>query len=312
MNSGQRLKIRPPGRRIDVGGYNLHAHAMGAGQPTVVLEPALGSFALQWMHIQSAVAEFTRVVAYDRAGQGWSDPSPHPRTPRQLVEELHTLLARLQEPPPYILAAHSFGGLVIRKYAELYRDEVAGMVLVDSSHVEQYSDIPNFGKLRRQMSVALRVLTLLSRLGLGGVIAHRSLSRMRPHVSPEVWQQLITLSRRAQHHQTVLAEVGEFDRYFGDASEISSTLGDIPLRVVTAGNSLLEQRPIAGLTAQQLNAAHQARQKQLSQLSSRGEHVIVPKATHLSIMFNQEHASAVVEAIRNLVSSTRESSGRAH
>jgi len=71
------------------------------------------------------------VVSYDRAGLGWSDLRPMPRTADRLVEELHTLLKRAAIPPPYILVGHSFGGLTMPLFAARFSDEVAGMVLVD-------------------------------------------------------------------------------------------------------------------------------------------------------------------------------------
>ena len=81
---------------VDVNGFRLHTLVCGQGTPTVLLEPALGGYALQYAHIQSTVSAFTRVMAYDRAGQGWSDFIPNPRTPANLADELKTLLGRLQ------------------------------------------------------------------------------------------------------------------------------------------------------------------------------------------------------------------------
>src|SRR5258708_7611068 len=84
----------PPGRLIDMGGYRLHLNCMGAGQPTVILEAGLGDSSLTWGLVQPEIARFTQVCAYDRAGLGWSDPGPQPRTSQQIVTELHTLLSR--------------------------------------------------------------------------------------------------------------------------------------------------------------------------------------------------------------------------
>ena len=142
MGSQNKLKLAPPGQMVDVGGFRLHALVRGQGTPTVLLEPGLGGFALQYAHIQSAVSAFTRVMAYDRAGQGWSDASPNPRTPANLAGELKTLLGRLDLQPPYVLVGHSFGGLLARFYAGFHPEEVAGVILVDSSDVEQYDSFP--------------------------------------------------------------------------------------------------------------------------------------------------------------------------
>ena len=127
----------PPGELVDVGGHSLHINCVGEGSPTVILESGSGANSVDWANIQPEVANTTRVCAYDRAGSGWSEPSPEPRDPQQIAGELHTLLGNAGIDGPYVLVGHSFGGLYVRMYAELYPNEVEGMVLVDSSHPEQ-------------------------------------------------------------------------------------------------------------------------------------------------------------------------------
>jgi pimeloyl-ACP methyl ester carboxylesterase len=134
----------PPGRLVDIGGWRLHLNCTGqvvAGQPTVVLEAGIGAFSVEWALLQPRVAPFARVCSYDRAGVGWSELGPAPRTRHQMVFELHTLLEKAGEHPPYLLVGQSFGGSVVRLYASVYRPEVAGMVLVDSGHLTGVSNI---------------------------------------------------------------------------------------------------------------------------------------------------------------------------
>jgi pimeloyl-ACP methyl ester carboxylesterase len=127
----------PPGELVDVGGHTLHINCVGEGSPTVILESALGATSVDWANIQPEVANTTRVCAYDRAGTGWSEPGPGPGDPQQIAGELHILLGNAGIDGPYVLVGHSFGGLYVRMYADLYPNEVEGMVLVDSSHPEQ-------------------------------------------------------------------------------------------------------------------------------------------------------------------------------
>ena len=127
----------PPGELVDVGGHSLHINCVGEGSPTVILESGSGATSVDWANIQPEVANTTRVCAYDRAGSGWSEPGPGPGDPQQIAGELHTLLGNAGIDGPYVLVGHSFGGLYVRMYAELYPNEVEGMVLVDSSHPEQ-------------------------------------------------------------------------------------------------------------------------------------------------------------------------------
>jgi pimeloyl-ACP methyl ester carboxylesterase len=127
--------LPPPGRLIDVGGWRLHLNCAGEGkpgQPTVILEAGLGDFSVEWSLVQLEVAKFARVCSYDRAGDGWSELGPHPRTMRQIVYELHTLLQNAAVKPPLVLVGHSYGGCLVRLYAMTYPQEVVGMVLVEA------------------------------------------------------------------------------------------------------------------------------------------------------------------------------------
>lgn len=126
--------LPPPGRLIDVGGWRMHLYCTGsraAGRPTVVLEAGAGDFSVDWSLVQPGVSPFARVCSYDRSDEGWSDWGPHPRTLHQDVYELHTLLQRGDEPPPFVLVGHSYGGWIARLYASTYRSDVVGLVLVE-------------------------------------------------------------------------------------------------------------------------------------------------------------------------------------
>ena len=127
-------RYSPPGKLVDVGGYRLHLNCTGKSGPTVVLIAGAGDFSFDWGLVQPGVSRFTRGCSYDRAGLAWSDPGPTPRTMRQEAYELHMLLKAARVEAPYVLVGHSVGGLIARVYAEQYAGEVAGMVLVDSTH----------------------------------------------------------------------------------------------------------------------------------------------------------------------------------
>lgn len=135
-------KVPPPGQMIDVGGYRLHLYSSGSGSPTVILECGLGGISTDWALVQDEIAKFTRVISYDRAGIGWSESGPLPRASQQIVQELHTLLAKANIPGPYILVGHSLGGNNVQLYATTYPEDVLGLVLVDSTHEEQESKLP--------------------------------------------------------------------------------------------------------------------------------------------------------------------------
>ena len=137
------LRTHPaPGQLVDVAGHRLHLWCIGEGAPVVVLETGAGGSSLQWNRVQPEVARATRVCAYDRAGLGWSDLGPTPRTAARIVDELHILLETAGVPGPYVLTGHSGGGLYARLYVSTYPTDVAGMVLVEASHEDQRRRMP--------------------------------------------------------------------------------------------------------------------------------------------------------------------------
>jgi pimeloyl-ACP methyl ester carboxylesterase len=139
-----RRNFPPQGILSDAGGFKLHLLVMGenSGKPTVILDSGMASFAINWHWVQTELAKDTRVVAYDRAGFGWSEVSPNPRDAQHCARELHTALINAGIQGPYILAGWSFGGLVVRAFADLFAEEVVGLTLVDASHPDQWQHMP--------------------------------------------------------------------------------------------------------------------------------------------------------------------------
>jgi len=139
----------PPGRLVDVGGHKLHIWCTGSGEPTVVLENGLGggSGIVGWSFVQPEVAKFTRVCSYDRAGTGYSDPGPSPRTARRIAYELAQLLDRTGISGPLVLVGASIGGLFVRVFASEHGERVVGLVLVDASHEDQEMRVPRIAPL---------------------------------------------------------------------------------------------------------------------------------------------------------------------
>ena len=128
-----------PGKLVDIGTHRLHVNCVGEGSPTVIIDSGIGGFSLEWSKVQNKLSNDYKVCSYDRAGYGWSDPGPTPRTTARITRELRILLSEAKITGPYILVGHSFGGYNIRYFASEYPDLVAGMVFVDASHPEQFN-----------------------------------------------------------------------------------------------------------------------------------------------------------------------------
>ena len=126
-------------QKVDVGGHSLNLLIGGQGSPAVVFEGGFGTGIVSWSTVQKEVAAFARTVSYDRAGLGQSDLGPKPRSAKQIATELHVALDKAGVKPPYVLVGHSFGGIYVRVFADMYPKEVVGMVLIDPSQ-ESFND----------------------------------------------------------------------------------------------------------------------------------------------------------------------------
>jgi pimeloyl-ACP methyl ester carboxylesterase len=277
----------PPGELVDVGNHSLHINCVGQGSPTVILEAANGGMSAHWARVQQEVAETTRVCAYDRAGLGWSEPGPEPRDARQVSSELHTLLANAAGiEGPYVLVGHSYGGLYARMYAARYSDDVAGVVLVDSSHPEQFTRSPEGRAMYEQTRRLTAIVPFFTRLG---VIRLSNFFPAHPDLPPQQRAQIEAFNSSTQH---LVATTEEFRATPETATQVRSTqsLGDKPLAVISAG-----VQPPGWLEMQE----------ELASLSSDSIHRVVDGATHESLLYERRDAQVnsasiykVVEAVR--------------
>lgn len=127
-----------PQRLVDMDhGRRMNLYCRGSGSPTVVLDAGMGDSTISWALVQPALAQRTRTCSYDRAGLGFSDAATRPGTVANMADDLHALLRAAHIAPPYVLVGHSLAGMTVRVFADRYRDEVAGMVLVEGSHEDQ-------------------------------------------------------------------------------------------------------------------------------------------------------------------------------
>ncbi|MFI5898465.1 alpha/beta hydrolase [Actinoplanes sp. NPDC051513] len=279
-----------PGQLIDVGGHRLHLSCTGSGSPTVVLEPGAGEMSSNLGWITPTVARDTRVCVYDRAGRGWSEPADTAQNGAQIANDLHTLLQRGHVPGPYVLAGHSFGGLYMLTFAARYPDEVAGMVLVDStapaSAARPGAASPYDGGSYDVLGRVSALVSTSARLGLSrlyGQLEHGSLP-------PRSGDEARASNATASHVRSTIDEYVQANA----STEQAASLGDFaakPLVVLTAGSGS--------------DATHAAKQNHLATLSTNSVHRVIDGATHDSLISNQEDAAATTQAILDVVSSVR-------
>jgi pimeloyl-ACP methyl ester carboxylesterase len=284
--SRDRRAYPAPGEMIKVAGHRLHLHCTGQGSPTVILEASNLGMSAHWVRIQQEVARVTRVCSYDRAGMGWSEAGPGSRDARRVAVELHTLLSSAGEAPPYVIAAHSYGGLYALDYAGQYPAEVAGLVLLDSSHPDQFTRTPEGQAMFRRTS---RMGVVLPWLAWLGIVRLTHFLPAHPDLPP---QQRAEVAAFNSSTRQVATSAKEFRATPATCNQARATisLGSKPLAVITASD-----QPPDWLQMQ----------NELAGLSSNSTHRIAAGTTHASLLFSERNAASSSAAIAQVIISVR-------
>ncbi len=274
------------GQLVDIGRHSLHLHCTGSGSPTVVLQPGGGDMSSVMGWIAPAVAVHTRVCVYDSAGRGWSEASDVTQDGSQMMTDLHTLLHRGGVPGPYVLAGHSFGGLYVRIFAAKYPDEVAGLVLIDSTGASlPPSTSPQSWGPDDILERGSVLASTSARLGVGRFfgLGYGSLPQQS---ADEVGAKIATsTSLRSTIDEFLQASASEHE------AAALTDFGHKPLFVLTAGSGS--------------DAAWMAAQDQTATLSTNSVHHVVQGASHPDLLLDKADAAVTAQAILDVVSSVR-------
>jgi pimeloyl-ACP methyl ester carboxylesterase len=304
------LDYPPPGNLIDVGGYRLHIYCTGQrvkGLPTVIFEGGLGAPSLVWTLVQQRVATHTRACSYDRAGYGWSESGPTPRTAQQIVSELHTLLDRTGEQAPFVLVGHSFGGAVVRLYASQYPSDVAGLVLDDARHEDFFKRLPpSFYAADQSNYQRAQFLNLIAPIGLarmGGNVGllNGAINYLAPLPEETNAAARAIMLYNPSHWQTSIAERDVIDTSY-DQVRKATRRSDLPLIVLMADRGVEAWQTGSTVIDQATRDTWTQLQRELAALSTKGELVVVKNSGHY---IHIDQPDAVVDAILKVIEQAR-------
>lgn len=276
------------GQLVEVDGHGMHLSCTGTGSPTVVLEPGGGELSSNLGWITPAVSRDTRVCVYDRPGRGWSDPTDTPQDGTRVAADLHTLLHAAHVPGPYVLAGHSFGGLYVLAYAAHYPQDIAGMVLVDSTLPTAPAPQPKVSSGATDGLVARgsSLVSIAARLGLGRLYSLTDYGSLPAPSRDEVRATISTAT-------TLRSTIDEYAQASTSMQEAAGLrdLGATPLVVLTAGRGS--------------DASWAAKQGRLARLSTNSSHRVVAGASHEMLVADRTASASTVTAIHDVVASVR-------
>ncbi|MBP3041905.1 alpha/beta hydrolase, partial [Bacillaceae bacterium Marseille-Q3522] len=290
-------KYKPLGNLEEIDGKMMHYHCIGNGHPIVVLDSALGGNCLDWSWIQAEIAKYTKVVAYDRAGYGWSELTGTRRSSETIVEELRKLLQKAKLSPPYILVGHSFGGLNMRLFQQKYPGEVAGMILIDSTPEKLFTDMPNETRKSyfrdRKMLKAAKFLASFGILRLIKMpVGYFQLPENKKVIAKEAGYQ-------TKAYLTAYNEMSSLEKSISQVTTGKGKL-DIPLYVISrkkfTGRSLSEDAKVKA------EEAWHKLQSNIAEISEKGRHITAENSGHY---IHCDEPELVIGLLKEMIAETK-------
>jgi len=297
-----RIRFPPPGELISIDGFDVHVLCQGQGEPTVLLEAGWGNDVNTWSNIFDRLAAISQVCAYDRAGMGWSNPTPQSPSWEEYASNLGRILAATDAKPPYVFVGHSAGGMLVREYFRHFPNQIVGMVFVDSSYdseTHKFPDNPNAGKVTmKRLLLLARALAPFGILRLLGIFDNQTKDWAIPESKR---QQAIALLNQTHLprmlHRKMIRDSGEY--------EIPVNLGDIPVIVLShAPRSKVDS--LSDKVNEQIRTMENiwlAQQQELADMSTSGELVIAQGSGHY---IHMDDPDLVVKAVADVVNKVRQ------
>lgn len=291
---------KPPGQLIDIGGYKLHFDIAGTGNPTIVLDHSLGG--IEGYFLIEELSQLTGVCIYDRAGYGWSDRSPYPRTSRQIAEELDRLLTQAQINPPYILIGDSFGSYNVRLYAHLFPHKVAGIVLTDGLQENGMLSMPWQLKALQLLFISGFVMSVFG--SILGIIRLLKVCRLFELLKPELRhcsQDALGYVQRSfcrpKHWITMAQEMINLGKS-GHQVSIAKNFGTLPVVSIKASSFF---KPTLWTELIPLRSANQLREKMHLELSTLSTDFVQLEASKTGHFVWLDRPDVIVDAVKMLL-----------
>jgi pimeloyl-ACP methyl ester carboxylesterase len=301
MTQWESHRYPPPGKPVDIGGVRLHINCTGAGSPAVVMEAGPNDSSVIWQLAQPEISKFTRACSYDRAGFGWSDAPNEPRTSSNIANELDSLLTRAGVPGPYVLVGHDFGTLDLRVFTARHRQQVVGMVFVDSVHPDMHHRPPfKVGAQSTLTNVYYRVMPWTVLTGVPRILGWCRANFTFPN-QPAAWDRFAPEAAaqycRLQSWRTEQAQGTDED---GSFPATTGPFGDTPLVVLSHDPKVNDFggffSPADLVTAER---AWMEIQGELRGLSSRSQWIVAKGSNHWVQIYRPELVAAAVHEIVN-------------
>jgi pimeloyl-ACP methyl ester carboxylesterase len=284
----------PPGggEICDIGGRRLAFWNAGHGRPPAVIDPGAGNFGLDYLKVHQAIATWTTSLIYDRAGYGWSDPDPAPRTARRITDDLRAMLQGASLKPPYVFVGHSLGGIYVRHFAQRFPDDVAGLVLVEPLHEDLYGRMPPLW----------RTMTDQASSALGAPPDDQELQDLKRALAQLFagWPAALRIPLIERHldptaREATVAEMTGWDALY-DEIRHGGPLPDGPMIVLTGG--AVDPLPLDPNVMRSVRDTKVEVHAELAASVSRGEHRVVEDSGH---MMNYQRPDAIARATKDVL-----------
>ena len=296
----------PPGRLVEMDGFKLHLYHRGQGDSTIVIDSSLGG--LEGYLLMDDLSQFAQVYLYDRAGYGWSDHSPHPRTSAQVVKELDSLLTKVNVRPPYILVGDSFGSYNMRLYAAQYPEKVEGLILTDGLHESGMLKMPLALRLLKLFFISGFVMSVFG-ASLGGIRLIKTLGGfefLKPGLKKFTPHSLDSVKRsfcRPKHWITMSREMINLDKS-GRQLRAAADLGTLPIVSIQSASFFTPSFLSGVVPLQMANRLRDQMHRELELLSTNCQHVRAEYSSHFVWIDEPE---VMIEAVKMVIKMVRSS-----